>query len=375
MADWPHFRGLDRTGVSKEKGVPERLPAGGPRRLWTAKTGEGYSTISVADGVAYALGNQSGTDVLTALDATNGKVKWQYRYPCAPGDYGGPRATPAIAGGKVHWISREGMAFCLNAKDGTVAWRLALAREVRAALPSWGFASSATVVGNRVFYNVGSAGVAVDANTGRVLWSSGSGPSGYATPVPFTNAGKQALAIFAGTELVAVDPANGRRLWAFPWQTSYDVNAADPVVSGDSMFIASNYGKGGALLKLSGGQPTVVWQTRVMRNHFNACVLVDGHLFGNDEGRLRCIDWRSGAERWEMRGMGKGGVIAAGDRLIVLTERGELVLASASGTSFRELGRAQILDGTCWSQPSLSNGRLFCRNHEGTVACFALGKA
>ena len=375
MADWPHFRGIERNGISAEAGVPDRIPASGPRRLWTFLAGEGYSTISVAGGIAYALGNQSGTDVLTALDAATGKVRWQYKYPCGAGDYGGPRATPAVAGGRVHWMSREGLALCLSAKDGAVVWKLALAREVRAALPSWGFASSATVLGNRVFYNCGSAGVAVDANTGRVLWSSGSGPSGYATPVAFRNAGKEALAIFAGTELVAVDPASGRKLWAHPWQTSYDVNAADPVVSGDSMFIASNYGKGGALLRLTGGKPVEVWQSRVMRNHFNACVLVDGHLFGNDEGRLRCLDWRTGAERWEMRGLGKGGVIAAGGKLIVLTERGELVLATATGAAFRELGRAQILDGTCWSQPSLSNGRLYCRNHEGTVACFALGKA
>ena len=375
MADWPHFRGADRNGVSKETGVPTRFSNPGPRRLWSASVGEGYATVSVAGGIAYALGNQSGTDVLTAFDAATGKVRWQYRYPCGAGDYGGPRSTPAIAGGRVTWLSREGLALCLSAKDGSVVWRKPLARETRASLPSWGFASSPVVLGKRVFFNIGSAGAALDAATGQLLWSSGPGPSGYATPVPFNHNGQTAIAMFAGTELAAVDPNSGRRLWSFPWQTSYDVNAADPVVSGDAMFIASNYGKGGALIRFGGGRPEVVWQTRVMRNHFNACVLVDGHLFGNDEGRLRCLDWKTGADRWEMRGLGKGGVIAADGKLIVLTERGELVIAQATPTAFRELARAAVMDGTCWTQPTLSDGRLFCRNHEGTVACFALGRA
>jgi len=375
MADWPHFRGADRNGVSKESGVPTRFPNAGPRRLWSASVGEGYATVSVAGGVAYVLGNQSGTDVLAAFDAATGKVRWQYRYPCGAGDYGGPRSTPAIAGGRVTWLSREGLALCLSAKDGSVVWRKPLARETRASLPSWGFASSPVVLGKRVFFNIGSAGAALDAATGQLLWSSGPGPSGYATPVPFNHNGQTAIAMFAGTELAAVDPNSGRRLWSFPWQTSYDVNAADPVVNGDAMFIASNYGKGGALIRFGGGRPDVVWQTRVMRNHFNACVLVDGHLFGNDEGRLRCLDWKTGADRWEMRGLGKGGVIAADGKLIVLTERGELVIAQATPTAFRELARAAVMDGTCWTQPTLSDGRLFCRNHEGTVACFALGRA
>jgi outer membrane protein assembly factor BamB len=168
---------------------------------------------------------------------------------------------------------------------------------------------------------------------------------------------------------VGVNPANGRRLWDFPWQTSYDVNAADPIFAGDTVFISSNYGKGCALLRVGGGRPSVAWQNRSMKNHFNSCVLLNGALFGNDENTLKCIDLKTGAERWASRGMGKGGLIAADGKLIVLTERGELVLAAAASDRYRELARTQILRGTCWTQPALANGLLYCRSHEGELVC------
>lgn len=373
MADWPHFRGPERNGISSEP-APARLPAGGPRTLWEAKIGEGYATVAVAAGRAYAAGNYSGQDYVSCIDVATGKVKWQHKHPCGAGDYGGPRATPAVAGGRVFTLSREGVVFCLDAASGKVLWRKDVARETGAPTPQWGFAGSPTVLGNRLYLNVGAAGSALDTASGRIVWASRGGPSGYASVVPFQNGSQTALGVFAGTALIAVDPASGRRLWEFGWQTSYDVNAADPIFSGDSVFISSNYGKGGALLRFAGGRPNQVWFSRSMKNHFNTSVLVGGLLFGNDENTLRCLDWRTGAERWSMRGMGKGGLIAAGGRLLALTERGELVLANA-GPRFEELGRAQVLDGTCWSQPTLSDGRLFCRNHEGRLVCLALGRA
>lgn len=370
--DWPCFRGPRRDGTSLENGIPTRFPANGPRRAWSVQVGEGYSTVAVAGGLAITAGNQGGNDLVTAVNTASGKIAWQRKYPCSPGDYGGPRATPAIANGKVYMLSREGLLSCFAAQDGAVLWQRPIAREVRAPVPNWGFASSPVVLGNRVHLNMGSGGVCVDAGSGRVVWASAPGTAGYASAVPWKSGVQSALLIFAGTELVAVDPRDGTRKWSFPWQTSYDVNAADPVLVGDDIFIASNYGKGGALLRVDRGKPAPKWQTRSMRNHFNSCVLVGGHLFGNDENTLRCIEAQTGAERWAMRGLGKGGLIAADGKLVILTERGELVLANASGASFQELGRAQVLDGTCWSQPTLCEGKVYCRNHEGTLVCVGL---
>jgi outer membrane protein assembly factor BamB len=193
--------------------------------------------------------------------------------------------------------------------------------------------------------------------------------------VKTTIGGRTVLAIFSGKELIGVDPQSGRRLWAFPWQTSYDVNAADPIFIGDDVFIASNYGKGGAMVSLAGGTPKQLWETRSMRNHFNTCILSGGHLFGNDENTLRCIDARSGAEKWALRGIGKGGLMLADGLLIVLSERGELILLDADPIKLTERSRSSILNGTCWSHPTLAGGCLYARSHEGTAVCVDLKRA
>src|SRR5262249_31112690 len=153
------------------------------------------------------------------------------------------------------------------------------------------------------------------------------------------------------------------------WETSYDVNAADPQLSGSDVFISSNYGRGCAMLRPSGGGAQVVWENRNMKNHFNSCVILNGGIYGNDENTLKCLDQRTGGEKWRARGIGKGGLIAADNKLIVLTERGELFVAQAAPDRFNELARAKVLDGTCWTHPVLANGFIYCRSHEGDLVC------
>ncbi|MFN3651086.1 MAG: PQQ-binding-like beta-propeller repeat protein [Armatimonadota bacterium] len=367
-ADWPQWRGPQRTGISAEKGWLSRWPGAGPKQLWTANVGEGFSAVSVRGNRLYTLGNANGQDTVYCLDANTGRPVWKYSYACAAGDYGGPRAAPTLDGNVVYTLSREGHALCLDAATGRRIWGKDLRRETGAAVPRWGFAGSPLVHEGRVLYNVGTAGIALDGR-GSVLWKSGGGTAGYSSPLPFTAGTQKGVALFTAEGLVAVNPANGRRLWSFPWQTSYDVNAADPIFSGGSVFISSNYEKGGALLNLAGGRPKPVWQNRNMRNHFNSCVLVAGALFGNDQNTLKCIDWKTGQERWRERGMGKGGLISADGKLIVLTERGELLVVQATPQKYTELARARLGRGTYWTSPTLANGRIYARSHQGVVTC------
>jgi outer membrane protein assembly factor BamB len=369
-ADWPQWRGPERNGVSRETGW--QWPKAGPRRLWSAQVGEGFSAVAVWQGRLYTMGNRNGQDVVSCLNAGSGRVIWTHRYPCPVGDYGGPRATPTVHSGRVYTLSREGQAFCLDAGSGRPVWSKDLRRETRAETPKWGFAGSPLVVGNRVIYNVGAAGTAVDRETGRVLWRSSPSTAGYASPIACTVGGRPCVALFVASGLVGVAPDTGRILFDHRWQTEYDVNAADPVFWGDTVFISSNYNQGGALLRLGRGRPQVLWQNRVMRNHANSSVLVGGHLYGNDENTLKCVDARTGQERWRRRGIGKGGLIAAGGRLLVLTERGGLLLVQATAGRYTELAQANILGGTCWTAPTLANGLLYARNQEGELVCMDL---
>jgi len=368
-SDWPQWRGPQRNGISAEKGWQWRWGPGGPQRLWTAQLGQGFSAVAIQDGRLYTMGNVGGQDVIYAFNAANGRLLWRQGYPCAPGDYGGPRATPTVEGSRVYTLSRDGRAFCLDARTGRVLWQSDVRREANAQIPRWGFAGSPLIVGNLVLYNVGTAGVALNKANGRLAWASGPETAGYASPVPYTLGKQRGVAFFVAWGIVALNPDDGRPYWQYPWQTQYDVNAADPIFSGDTVFISSNYNRGCVLLRVGGRRPSVVWQNRNMRNHFNSCVLVGGHLYGNDENTLKCIDLATGAERWRLRGIGKGGLIAADGKLIVLTERGELLIVAATPDRCTELARAQVMRGTCWTHPVLANGLLYCRSREGELVC------
>jgi outer membrane protein assembly factor BamB len=368
-ADWPQWRGPQRNGISAETGWLSQWPSGGPRKVWGAQLGEGWSAVSVVGNKLYTAGNTNGRDTVFCLNSETGKPVWTYGYPCPTGDYGGPRATPVIDGGKVYMMSRKGGVVCLNATTGKVVWGRDVARELGADEPQWGFASSPLIEGNLAIFNIGGSGTALDKSTGRIVWKSG-GTAGYASPVAANLSGQRAILIFSEAGLVAVNPTNGQRLWDYGWQTPNGVNAADPQFAGSDVFISSNYGTGCALLRTGGGRPSVIWQNRSMKNHFNSSVITNGGIFGNDENTLRCLDLRTGNERWNLRGMGKGGLVAADGKLIYLTERGELVISSAVPDRYHELARARVLNSNmCWTHPVLANGRIYCRSHEGELVC------
>jgi len=374
--DWPRWRGPDLNGISPEKGWQAQWPAEGPKQLWKASVGTGFSSFSVSDGRVYTMGNTTNTDWVFCLDAETGKVVWGHSYPCplaANNFEGGPCATPTVADGRVYTFSRKGDLFCLDSAKGTVIWSKNLNRELGLEIPTWGCASSALVEGAMVVVNMGSAGVALDRKFGKVVWVSAKGPGAYATPVPFKIGSERYLAILSRQSLIAVQAADGHEVWSYPWKTEYDVNAADPIVDGDEVFISSGYNHGGAVLKLTGQTPEKVWENKNMRNHFDSCVLWQGYLYGPDDNGLRCLAFDTGELKWTYGEFGKGSLMVADGKLVGLSEKGELIIAEPTPAEFKPIARAQVLQGKCWTTPLLSNGHIYCRNAVGDVVCLDVG--
>jgi len=367
--DWPHWRGPARNGISGETGWNSSWPAAGPKVLWRASVGTGFSSFSVSKGRVYTMGNSGNKDTVFCFDAANGQKLWSHTYPCPLGARhyeGGTHSTPTVAGGAVYTLSKRGHVFCLDAATGKVKW----AKTFRISPPTWGFAGSPTVIGNRVYLNVGTAGVAMDKTTGRIIWNNGAGKSGYSTPVPFKLAGHECIALFTQSAVVGLMTSNGRKLWEYPWKTKYDVNAADPIFHEDKVFISSGYNAGCALIALRGARASLVWRSRNMSNHFNSCVLWKGHLYGFDETTLRCLSVETGREKWSERSMGKGSLMLADEKLIIMSDRGKLVIAKASPAKYEPVASAQILGRVkSWTTPILSGGRIYVRNAHGDVAC------
>lgn len=381
-ADWLSYRGPAQNGVSAEKGIATQFPADGPRVLWKASVGTGTSSITVSAGRAFTMGNRGGKDRVVCLDAKSGREVWKLEYPLDVDKRmfeGGTAATPTVDGNRVYTVSHQGDLFCLDAATGRKIWYQHYQRDFGGRRPQWGFAGSPTVEGNLLLLDVGAKGastVALDKATGKVVWKSGDDEAGYATPVVATLGGKRTVVMFKATHLVGLDLKDGRELWRTPWKTNYDVNAATPVVVGDRIFISSGYGSGCALIEISGGSAVQKWRNKNLKAHINSPVVSGGHLYGIDDqasanAPLVCIDFATGQVKWSERGIG-GALIAADSKLLVLSERGELIIAEESSAAFKPLARAQILSKRCWVQPTFAAGQLYCRNNEGDLVCLDL---
>lgn len=376
--DWPQFRGANRDGISTETQWNPLALQGGVKILWKAEVGEGYSAVSISGDRLFAFGNKDNTDTIVALSLKDGKEMWKHSYPCEAGSYPGPRATPATDGKMVYSLSREGLLLCLDAATGAVKWSKDLMKEYGAVNLKWGFSGSPVIKGDKLLVNAGEYGVVLNRNTGAKVWSSPGGKGGYAAPVEFAVGGKECLALFSANTLYGVDLATGVKLWSIPWKTSYDVNAADPIVSDGLMFISSGYNNAGAVIDVRGPAPKEVWKNKTMKNHFSSCVLINGFLYGFDGnaggGFLKCMDFKTGVEKWNQN-IGFGSLSAAGSHLIALNENGDLFIIKASPEKYEEVSSARkVLEKTCWTAPVLCRGVLYCRNSKGTLIALNLGK-
>ncbi len=373
--DWPQFRGPDATGITTEANFKADWPAVGPRALWRKNVGIGFGSISVVGDRLYVTGHSDDKEHIYCLDANTGEQIWVHSYPgklLANLHEGGPASTPTIHEGKVHVLGRESQVHCLDAGTGKVIWQNNLQDLLGVKIPAWGFAGSALIEGDMVIYQSG-ATVAFDKNTGKVLWKSKPYKISYSTPYAFTLNGKRLLASLNCDVLTILNPKTGDEIATTKWDTRYDTSACSPIIAGDKIFLSAGYGKGSALFQLAGSELKEVWRSREMSNHMNSCVLIDGVLYGIDgnSNSSRCelvaMDMATGNIHWKQRGFGCGSVIAAGDKLIVLSDKGELATVQATPAGYKEIARAKVLDGKCWTHPVLSHGKIYARDAQGNL--------
>jgi len=380
--DWPHWRGPQHNGISSESGWLDTWPAEGPAVAWKGDVGIGFSSVAVADGRAYTIGNADNVDTVYCLDAAKGNLIWRHSYDSdleAKFFEGGPTSTPTVDANRVYTLGRWGDVFCFDAATGKIVWSVNLEKRDGYPPPGWGFGGSPFVFENLVVLNVGDAGVALDKSTGKVVWKSAATESGYSTPLPLRRGEETLLLLGSAKSYLAVNARTGQEAWRVKWITTYGVNAADPIVHGDQVFISSGYQKGCALLRLGTGDPEIVYQSRILRCQMNPPVLVAGHLYAVDgdtteKTSLKCIEFASGAEKWSHPLKGSGALTVADGRLLVLSGAGELMVAPVSPEGFKPTSTATVIKGKCWTVPVLANGRIYCRSADGTLVCLDVRK-
>jgi outer membrane protein assembly factor BamB len=378
-APWPNYRGPGYDGRSSETGLALSWGESGPPELWRAELGDGYSGMTVAHGKVYTMYGAGGDEILAAFDAESGRQVWRLRVDANRRDPmgGGPRSTPTADGSRVYALGAMGQLVAVDAERGTPVWQLDLKAAYGARPPQWGVSTSPVVAGELLLLDVGGRSgyslVALDKASGKLRWHSQTDEAGYSTPLVVTAAGRKQVLFFTASALVSVALDDGALNWRYPWKTSYDVNAAMPVfIPPDKVLISSSYDVGAAVLGIRATQRGLevqeVWKSRVLKNHFNSSVLVDGVLYGFDDGTLKAIDPSGGEEHWRQRGFAKGSLIYADGHLIIFGERGQLAVAEATPEAYRERSSAQVFNAKTWTMPTLADGRLFLRSERELVA-------
>ncbi|QDS99447.1 outer membrane protein assembly factor BamB family protein [Adhaeretor mobilis] len=416
--DWPRWRGPRFDGISTETDWSHDWPESGPPQLWTAEVGIGFSSFSVADGKLYTMGsveiesfeveeaaaasdsaesdpdNVKGKkrkrsppreDIIWQLDATKGDVLWKHTYPAKLINRlheGGPAATPTIHDGLGYTVSKEGHFVCFDIENGEPQWTKDLAVELGVKMPNWGFSGSALIVEELVIVEAGRT-AAFDRTTGAPVWQTDAFRPGYSSPVKFTHpeSGKTLVASLNNDFLLIVNAHNGHEVARAPFKTSHPTNSCTPIITGDTLFLSSGYNRGCTLLQLKDGELARIYDNRNMRNHMNSCVLHEGSLFGFDgnthsrrNGTIRCIDHATGELRWKERGYGIGSLLLAGERIIALSDEGELLVLKPTPEKFELLASCQVIQGKCWTPPVLCEGLLYVRNATGKLICIDLRK-
>lgn len=390
--DWPQFLGPDRTGISRERGLVDSWPAGGPKEIWRSPGGVGMSGMAISRGRLITLVQKDGRQWLIALDANSGKGQWETplaaEYKNQQGN--GPRATPTITGDTVVAFTGDGTLAAAGLSDGKIAWSRNVLSDLSGKVADYGMASSPLVAGELVVVTVGAPQACVAAyrlKSGELAWKADDDPPGYSSPVLLAVGGRRQIVVFTGGSALGLNPESGNVLWRYTYETDYDCNIATPLAIDGNVFISSGENHGSVLLQLKpDGEKFAVdelWKSQgpqsVLRCEWQTPILLDGKLYGLDNigsagpvTHLTCVDAATGKRLWQQARFGKSNAIAAEGKLFFSTMTGELVVVRALPTAYEEIGRKQVT-GPTRQAPSLSDGLLYLRDDK-EIVCLDLRK-
>jgi len=392
-ADWPTFRGPDRTAVAPEQGLLKSWPEAGPPLVWkSAGAGRGYASVSIADGKLYTLGDGSSTaadadEYLTCYDQKSGKPLWATKtgeaWTQGPDAWQSSRGTPTIDAGLVYVVTPRGNLICCDAKNGSVVWSRHLVDQLGGKKgDAWGYSESVLVDGDRLICTPGGESatmVALDKKSGETIWQTareGDRGAGHASIVISQVGGQKVYVQLTASGPMGVAASNGKLLWTYDIDKTTAV-IPTPIIRDDLVFFAVGYKRGAALLRQVPGPNQAVsvdeiyGLTTKLANKHGGVVLVGDHVYGDsdDQGAPFCAELMTGEQVWKSRGAGKGSAAfaAADGMLYIQYSNGVMVLAKASPEAYEEAGQFQIpqADGRpTWAHPVILDGLLYIRSDD-----------
>ena len=375
--DWNQFRGPNRDNLSKETGLANQWPEGGPELLQTITgIGEGYASMSLVGELMYTMGNIDGGEHVIALNRKTGQIVWKTRNgdEYHEGQGNGPRGTPTVVDALVYSLGGNGDLSCLNADNGNVVWQKNILKEFGGGNITWGISESVLIDDGKVICSPGGSDatvVALDAKSGKVIWKSKvpeQPAASYASPIVATIGKVKQYVIFTSKGICGVRAKDGEPLWGQNASSNGTANCATPLVFENYVFSSSDYGTGAELveLKLQGSkvQAKQVYFTKDMKNHHGGMVLLDGYIYGSNGDILSCVNFKTGEPTWRERSK-KGSVVYADGKIVFRNEGGPISLLAADPKEYKELGHFDQPDRSnrpAWSHPVIADGKLYLRD-------------
>ena len=395
--DWPQWRGPQRTGISRETGLLKEWPKEGPKQVWQVKDiGYGYGTPAVAGGRLYLVSNRGAdNEFIQALDAKDGKQLWTSRIgnvgnPQQVPSYPGSRSTPTVDGDLLFALGSDGDLACLEKATGSIRWQKNVRKEFGGQPGIWAYSESPLVDGDTVVATPGGSSatlVALNKRTGEVIWKSvvpGGEQAGYASVVVAEIGGIKQYVQFLQKGVVGVDAKTGKYLWRHDATAKGSMaNIPTPVIHDGRVYTASGMSGGGlALVTARQGAFEVEpkYFSKKLPNAIGGTVKIGDNLYGATNSTLMCVDFASGAVKWEERSVGAGSLCAANGQLYLHGENGEVALVDAAMDGYHEKGRFTPSDQPdrnrtkAWAYPVVANSRLYIRDL-GSLWCYDISGA
>lgn len=392
--DWPQFRGPDRDGISKEKGLLRKWPEGGPKVLWTADVGQGYSAAAIVDGLVYFNDYDAEQQewLVRCLTLNDGKEVWRFSEArrIRP-NHAITRTVPAVDGKYVFSLDPKAVFHCLDAKTGKEVWRKELVKEYKAKIPPWYNGQCPLMEDDRLIIATGGEALlmALEKATGKEIWRSQNPenqPMTHVSPMPAQLGGVKQYLYTTLKGLYGFSAKDGKILWHAPFKLNVAVAPSPLAVDDELVFLTSGYNAGSAMFRITGSgdnfQAEKVFE--LSPNEWNSEVhtpiLFENHLFAvgkKSRGLFTCLN-RDGEMVWTSKGKSSFGLgsflLADGMFFILEGKTGLLRLIEANTKEYRELASAQILSGhDVWAPMALSDGKLVIRDL-GKMVCLDVGQ-
>lgn len=387
--EWPQILGPQRDGRATGEKIADAWPKTGPKVVWSYKVGSGFAgpaVISQRVIVFHRVGDQERIEALSTVD---GKSLWKtdfdatYRGGINPDD--GPRCVPLVHQGNVYVYGAAGDLHSVELATGKKRWSRAANSDYAAPEGYFGAGSTPIVIGDSLLVNVGGRDgtgiVAFALADGKTRWKGVDDTASYSSPIVLEFDGKPRALFVTRLNMLVVDPATGEVLAQTPFgMRGPTVNAASPILVGDSIFLTASYGIGARLLDVKPSGVKALWESDdVLSSQYNTPVYDKGYLYGihgrEDAGlaELRCIDAKSQKVAWSESDFGVAHLILADGKLLILKNDGGLVLARATPTKFEVLAKATAFSDTVRALPALANGKLYARDG-AALKCFDVAK-